>query len=391
MTERQNFNKINPIKRGIFWALLVLSTITIICFGPELILRLIDPRGRAQLAMAIGIPLKSNYVDDPKLGYTARDPWYFWDNKKAMPSEEKPPRTIRVFAMGDSFVKAHSNIGITNSFYRVAARDLSELPNAPRYEWFHFGISGYCERQHLELIRRYGSRYHPDIIIIQVYLGNDIGENSGIIAQELQFADQGQRKSKDIAIRGEYRVPAQSLPETSQILQTLIDYSYFAKLLSERLNMMGLKLGLVSYSVIPGDVTNNHALDLMRKSSPVYIKDAWKVTENLIVEIKRETDVLGSRVLFVLVPKELQVDQRVWKQCVKDFNLQPNEYDCDQPNREFTNILARHGVDYIDLTPLFRDRIAKGIVLYDGHFNKDGHRIVGHAIPEALVERGFLP
>jgi hypothetical protein len=352
----------------------------------ELTFRMADPAGRAELGLLIGIRPESNYEEDDKLGYRRRDSLYFWDDKQHPPTTEKPDGVIRVFALGDSFTKAHGKIGRENSFYHQVEYRLKEVFSPSGVQFFHFGVSGYCQRQQLELVRHYGPVYKPDIIVVQVYLGNDVGENSGIILRHLQF--QGER----LAISDIYRVPVTGKEATStSLLEALAEQSYFARFLFDRLTILGWKWGISQHVVIPGSVTMNHTLDLMRHSPPPYIEKAWQITETLVDQIKKASEVLGAKVIFLLVPKEVQVNTVVSDRVMRDFKLDPEGFDFDQINRRFSQILARHNIEYVDLTPVFRELITAGEVMYDGHFNKAGHRVVGQVLYSAFVDRGLVP
>ncbi|MFH1998879.1 MAG: hypothetical protein ABIK28_04315 [Planctomycetota bacterium] len=363
---------------------MLLLIFTIFFLIPELVLRLLDPRGQAELAQLFGVELQGNYIDDAVLGHKPRDEYYFWDDKDHLPLREKPEDTVRIFAMGDSFVKAHKEIGLENSFYRVASRLLAEKKNGSRFEWFHFGISGYCERQHLELIKRYGPIYKPDVVLIQVYLGNDVGENIGFIRQELhKIGDQ-------LKIRNNYYIPDEKQGQGPPLLQAFIERSYLANSLAEKLNSLGWVLGLNRFSNLPGNSTTNHTLDLMQSKPKHYIEDAWKTTEDLVAAIKKMTDDCEAKLLFALIPKELQVNAEEATQVFKMMNLNPAEFDTNLPNRRFSEILSKHGIPCLDITPVFRRKIADGVVLYDGHFNKEGHKVFGEALVKAMEEQGII-
>lgn len=374
--------KLSLKKRLLFWAILLMLLFSIFFLLPEMILRLSDPRGQAELAQLVGIELQGNYGDDPRLGHRPYDAYYFWDDKERLPTPEKPEGTVRIFAMGDSFVKAHKDIGLENSFYRVAKRALAKRKEDKKFEWFHFGVSGYCERQHLELLKQYGPEYDPNVVLVQVYLGNDVGENIEYIRQELH------KVGDALKIRNNYFIPGEDAPKEASVLQALTERSYLANYLAEKLNTMGWMLGIKRFSILPGSSTTNHTLDLMQVEPKHYIDDAWKKTEELVADIKKQTDALDAQLIFALIPKEIQVNTNVSKTVFERMELDPADYDADLPNRRFSKILSQHEIPCVDITPEFRKRIIGGEVLYDGHFNKEGHYVFGHAIADALDNLG---
>lgn len=365
----------------------------------ELGLRLADPLGRAELGLLIGIRPESNYEADEKLNYRPRDPLYFWDDKDHPPTPEKPAGVVRIFALGDSFTKAHGNIGAENSFYHQLERKIQGLPGAPAYQFFHFGVSGYSEVQYLELLRRYGPQYHPDWAIIQVYLGNDVGENAGLIVRQLAMTPEGQLAITDTP-------PASGAAEVSAWQQFLrwaapARWSYLYRFVEERWPVLLYRLRKAEASSPPATSvpvqsspptalaninTGPHFISLMQRRPLPEIEHAWQVTDQLLADIVNEGQRQHIRLIFVLIPQELQVNQPAWEEAVGILGLDPTAYDRDLPSQRFSALLTKYKIPVIDLTPGFRAAITAGTDLYDGHFNRAGHDLATELILQGLVK-----
>jgi lysophospholipase L1-like esterase len=384
-------------KRVIFWLILLGLPIVVPCCLLEAGLRLTAPEGFwATLGWG-----ERNYVADDALIWRPREPLYFWDDQEHPPTPAKPPGVKRLFALGDSFTKAHGDIGQENSFYYVMARRLQEFPEAT-YELFHFGVSGYSEIQFLELTRRYGPQYQPDLIIVQVYLGNDIGENSGLIVRWL--GDQGERLEQYQEVRPTPATTTTVAPTATPVptivpqaaaswRDFLVTHSYAVRWLREGVGTLRWRLQGIpppgpggAGDPLAGISHSPHILNLMASQTPPEIEKAWQITADLTQQIKVEADAVGAKLLFVLVPHELQVNDQDWQMVVSEFHLVETAYDRDLPSRRFREILEQTEISYLDLTPEFRQRIQAGETLYIGHFSKEGHAVVGEAIYEKLRE-----
>ena len=399
--------------RRLVFGLIILSTSFLLTVSiVELALRLENPVGRAELGLLFGIQPRSNYEEDEKLSYRPRDRLYFWDDKAHPPTAQKAENAVRVFALGDSFTKAHGSIGRKNSFYRQVQRHLEKEVVTKGFEFFHFGVSGYCEVQFLELLRRFGPKYSPDWAIVQVYLGNDVGENCGLIDRRLSLVRSGKMAGKVfIADAAERRNGQRNGKLTSAGrerfpgMSTICDYSYACGFLRERVlslvhRVRSSQLRPIRSRValneerrpraLAGINTGSHFIDLMRIDSSSEIERGWQMTDELICDIAAEGQEQNIRLVFVLLPQELQVNKAAWAGAVRLFGLNPGNYDIDLPSNRFRGLLEERGIPVLDLTTEFRAAIDNGADLYDRHLNKAGHDKVAELVISGLSLLGWV-
>lgn len=101
-------------------------------------------------------------------------------NSKGLRDEErpyeKPPGVVRVMMLGDSFIGAFNT-----PFEEIASQRLQALLRerlgTDRIEVVNAGTQGYGTAQELLFLQEEGFRYQPDIVVLNVYLGNDFGNN----------------------------------------------------------------------------------------------------------------------------------------------------------------------------------------------------------------------
>lgn len=383
-------------KRIFFWLLLPVFSLLLVV-AVEFVLRLTDPVGRAQLGLLFGIQPKSNYEEDETLSYRPKDPLYFWDDKGSPPLLEKPEETVRVFALGDSFVKDHG-IGKENTFYRRVESRLNETSKDRQYQFFHFGVSGYSEKQFLELLRRYGPKYHPDWAIMQVYLGNDIGENSGLIVRKLGLAKSGKMAGQLFVKDAAEKNDQVSLTTWQRFKNWLSTNSYLFRLIRQRMPILIYRIrgrdksqeNLQIPKALDEINTGLHFISLMKKDIPLEIEQAWQITDELIKEITIEAEKQKIKLVFVLIPQELQVNRIAWNEAMELLGLNPKQYDINLPSQHFGELLEKNNIPKIDLTTDFRAAIDSGADLYYGHFNRAGHDKAAELILQGLVNLGWI-
>ena len=87
-------------------------------------------------------------------------------------SVEKPNNTVRIMALGDSFVFG-LGVELNDSYPKQLEILLNKNKGEQNYEVLNFGVPGYNTKQEVEMLKEKGLKYKPDIVILG-YLGNDI-------------------------------------------------------------------------------------------------------------------------------------------------------------------------------------------------------------------------
>lgn len=107
-------------------------------------------------------------------------------------SFQKPPGTMRVAVIGDSFTEGQQ-VADDDTFSAVAQRILqAQCPfqfigkdGKPRIidrvEVMNFGCDGYGTAQELITLKRWVWRYSPDLVVLMFFSGNDMRNNSAVL------------------------------------------------------------------------------------------------------------------------------------------------------------------------------------------------------------------
>lgn len=93
-------------------------------------------------------------------------------------SVEKPAGVHRTLILGDSFT-AGLHVPEADTYpARLQAHLNARSPGDATFEVINAGVPGYSTAQELALFREVGWTLHPDLVVLAVYLGNDIANNS---------------------------------------------------------------------------------------------------------------------------------------------------------------------------------------------------------------------
>src|SRR3989344_4902033 len=88
---------------------------------------------------------------------------------------EKPTGTYRIAALGDSFTEAF-DVDIDKSYTVLLERMLTESRKTLQ-QVYNFGISGAGSTHELLTYTKYAATYNPDMVLWQIYLGNDLADD----------------------------------------------------------------------------------------------------------------------------------------------------------------------------------------------------------------------
>ena len=90
--------------------------------------------------------------------------------------EEKPAGGFRVMAIGDSFT--FGAVAIADVWPKVLEHRLGQLFPGRPVEVIDAGVPCYSTEQELRYFEKFGRRFHPDLVVLGFFVGNDVIENS---------------------------------------------------------------------------------------------------------------------------------------------------------------------------------------------------------------------
>src|SRR5262249_42260753 len=98
---------------------------------------------------------------------------------------DKPPGTVRIAVLGDSYVSA-VQVAWDSTFVVLLQRRLEACGAFPgrRVEVLNFGVGGYGTAQEYLTLERRVWAYAPDLVILAFLTGNDLENNSRALMRE---------------------------------------------------------------------------------------------------------------------------------------------------------------------------------------------------------------
>ena len=237
----------------------------------------------------------------------------------------KPPGIYRIAVLGDSFTEA-KQVPLQETFCSLLEYQLniqhSFMPQ--RAEVLNFGVSGYGTAQELLALRHHVWRYNPDMIILAIFTGNDIRNNSidlepkksrpfFILNNDMIELDTSFSSSAWFQIRSHVIWP---LARHSRLIQLLL----FVK---ERGILKHLHIGKKKTGFDLFD-QSEFAKSIYRPPADLKWQKAWQITERIITEMAKEASQNNARFLIVTLSNAIQAhpDPQVREQRCRELHVQ---------------------------------------------------------------------
>jgi hypothetical protein len=298
----------------------------------------------------------------------------------------KSPGVIRLAVLGDSYVEA-MQVPEDKTFTAVIGRELGDCPlfKGKRIEAMNFGVDGYGTAQELLTLRRKVWQYSPDIVILAIFLGNDVRNNS-----EMLEGDQ---------CRPFYSYRDGRLTLTGPLVDSPAYRTWCAARFDYRdLRFVGLFQNMweaIRQGI--GNPTAEHPMerainyDIYKPPADRAWEDAWQVTEALINQMHDE--VVRHHAIFLAVTEDTSI--QVWPdpQSRKRFEEKLGVNDLFYPDRRIAALGRRNRFEVLNLAPVLQSYAEthhaflhgfENTPMGFGHWNKAGHEQAGHAIAAKL-------
>ncbi len=314
-----------------------------------------------------------------------------------------PPGGLRLLVLGDSFTEAVQVPAERRSFQMVEDR-AAALADGP-YEIIEMGVARYSPAQYYRAYLAEGRRYDPDVVIVLLYLGNDIEEMRPDTGQDVVLGLDAGRVYQYTLVDGaltevpadRWRPPSGSsrveapLPVQRAIFLRLIRASVLADLLSRELIDRPAAYALGLY----GGVMPVAARLQADYTDPLYAQ-VWPVFEAVLVALRDAAEADGAQFAVVIAPEMDAIDPEGYFARYPAFADRRADFDGDRLERQVTALLEANGIAYFSLTPALRAAAqrAGGAPLYyasNTHWTPAGHAAAAEALAGWLARQGWAP
>lgn len=340
----------------------------------------------ALLRTASFIPLSSPiYEKDAVTGfrlkpYDATDAEGFNDARSVLPAKNKPS----ILFVGDSFTFGTYP---SDAVFPRLIEDRLTAQGRP-HTAYNRGLPGGGPANYVGLIERHAPALRPNLIVVTIFLGNDIEQSHharrtrlwmgqlGNVIEPWHLSLQPESIMSVMALRKAFR-------EAKNAWHLWGQSQLFESVAVEKNRQSYLFAQAVLY-----DIEERH-LENSRRHLSKFIQDSYEnLLENYIPALKAASDRQGAKLLFLLAPSEGQVDNAFFQAMLTYQGRSQDEYDRNKPNEILGFWLDKQGYDYIDLLPILRAAQLDGATYNRGdtHWNRRGNEIVADAVLAWLAQ-----
>jgi hypothetical protein len=328
---------------------------------------------------------KSAYLNDPEIGFRLR-PYSKWGvvttnefgfNDRDYPQAKKLDEK-RIVVLGDSFNWA---CGYENNYTNVLRKKLkSRIVDNP-IEVINTGYPGTHTGEELEILRKYGMQYHPDMVILSFFTGNDFYD-----AQPWRKRIVLGSALTDIDLRNPFYFTILGNPVVfkSRLLMFLKkqQLSHKAILLSaqESSNDCQFKEEFLE------NVYNR--ILIIDSDHQAQFRPNFDFITSKIIEMKNLLDRENVEFLIAAIPDEIQVNKKLRYTVIEKFKLDESKYNWNLQQEVLQQICIDNQISYYDLLPDFLSVSDNDTHLYncnDVHWSEKGNEFAGNLLYNRLL------
>jgi len=290
----------------------------------------------------------------------ARPPEYdvaFVTNSLGLRDDEiGPKRGARILILGDSFT---SGYGVERSEMFV-----SLLEDRLDVEVVNAGVGGFELVHQLHYFDAKGRAFDADLVVLLLYLGNDLSRN-----HEWRETESGGLESV-----------SRSYPT-----RTRMEFK-----LGRLYTQMRYSRRVAVAARVPWKPFEDY-LALCERELTLDARKAYDRSRELLGELHDKVAATGAEFVVAMFSYRTTVEQEAYEALAAEVPDFANRYDMDRPARELAAILEGEGIAYLDLVPALRAAYsASRTPLYfaiDGHFTAAGHALVAEVLGPELAQR----
>ena len=287
--------------------------------------------------------------------------------------------SLRIAHFGDSFTAA-SNISFRKN-YVSQINDLlvSRLPFS--LQSFNFGVGGYSTQDSLRSYRVYQKQVKPNIVVLWMYLGNDLNDN-----YTPPFSTEENISPAVLEIQKEsfsFKKFIYSL-ELTKLVKNALVRSGLGHAVVETFS----HIPFVGKKIYPLLVTNIPSELLVGFSQDPRSVDSFLQTEKYVTKFFQETQKAGQKFFVILIPPHFQVDPNALDLLKKQYpDLKQKNFNPDLPEQQLSEFFQKSGIPFYDLTPRFKQKCEHECTLYMCrycHLSEQGYTVAAQEVSDFL-------
>ena len=309
-----------------------------------------------------------------------------------------PPGTVRLVVLGDSF--AYGNVPYNDAYLTVAearlvAYAVAELHRPPpAVELDNLGVPASGIDDYRIVYKFIGRPLHPDVVVVNLYMGNDLHELSDWARFGATRAHRLRPKLFTLLANGT-RLIRERLAGNDLLAAPVADPSGPGGVIVESEQTYSDDQPPLSTPTFSdqafADIMEVELHELTRepRGGPAFERALSRALDDLVGAISID----GHRVILALSPSRLQIYPAELEAAIARSREPAATFDPDAPRRWLTRYAQSRHLRLIDTTDRLREAAARGARLYhpnDTHWNIQGNHVAGDELAHQLIALGAL-
>lgn len=360
-------------------------------------------------------PKQSNFTPsffttaDPDLGWVNRPGAAGWWSKEGASyvkinsdglrdrehTKPKPPKTLRVAVLGDSFTAA-VHVPADQTFWAVMERQLgTECPSlkGTKIEAINFGVDGYGTAQELLTLRKKVWDYNPELVVLAFFIGNDVINNSRSLENNI-LRPFFVRKNGKLELDNSFR--SRRLSDADNYTVTMVDRFPAWLVNNSRILQLVKKAELDNKLRTLELHFQQVSAQNFKEPKDANWQEAWSITENLLSLMNDEVKQKGAKLVVGLIGTPEQVHKEENLRIA--YQQQHQITDLYYPNKRIKALADKAGFTIVDFTETFANYAKQNqeclhgftpAANCGGHWNQIGHKIAGNMLSQQLCQDFF--
>jgi len=325
------------------------------------------------------------YQYDPNLGFRVR-PYAHGTNRFGFNDRDYPlqknSKTFRILIVGDSFSWAG---GKERNYTAILEKQFEKYYGRHQVDVINAGYSMTHTAEQLEMLKKYGLQYNPDLVFLGFFIGNDFVDaapnRKRIVVNDVHF---------DIDKRRELTFLGYPIIPKSRFLHFVKQkYIVFRELIKSR-NDAKTKTDSVAKEE-KGTFTVDTFLKIERARLEFFNLEKHRADKyhqqinyifQSIDKMKKLLDSKNIKFVVGIYPDEFHVNEYLLNQIFATFNLKREIYDIEIGQNILKQYLDSKQIQYIDMTKEFRveGRKRQLYLLRNTHWNDSGNELAAKII-----------
>lgn len=377
------------IKKSLSKILLLLFCWTIVpLFLVEILMIVLEP----QLSQGL-------YQYDPDLGFKIR-PYANGNNQFGFNDQDYPlqkePGKYRILILSDSFNWAGGKEG---NYTALLEKKFAQYYQNSQVEVINAGYPGTHTGEQLALLKKYALQYHPDLVILGFFVGNDFIDakpnRKRIIVNDIYI---------DIDKRKELKIFGYPIINQSRLF-LFIQQKYKVFQEAQKAQKQSISPHQVQFVINPAEpekspgilsletflATEKTRLDFCKRQD--LQKGVWNDNINYILQSIEEMNRLlkqqNTQFIVAIYPDEFQVNPNLLNQIKEKHDLDLSKYDPNCMQNLLIPYLQSQQISYIDFRPRFQaeQKLRPLYLLQEPHWNSAGNQLAAEILFDNLIPK----